>query len=409
MQSMYDSFHECVEIMFARLGELAKERFVYYSESLAKHAIVELSKNEVFQNLHNSLIETARKKGRQDLKSYTKWIMEKSLLKTVDPSSISVRDESRLKDAWQSIEECCNLPGFGISTIAPVYWLNLQEKSFQLDENILFRKPTLIDLKRLQEHTDYFPFDATKPEVIVELIVKEDPPNPGKNAFEWIGKYAREQGKIFHQLDICLRIFLPYRVHMRKLFIWAGAEHWTLKQGFPMRYIDLSYAKPSGNYKGILTENSYTTFTTFWKRYERAMQISKFSRTVNRYNRALMAEDEGDAMSDLFVALESLFGGSKADVVFRASSLVGSSAESRLEVHEILDKCYKNRNPIMHGRSVSKKMAEDLPDLLEMMRKCIFTCVYCNPNDISGDWAKILTKNLFISDNNSLLLEEDLM
>lgn len=407
MQSIHDSFHECVKVMFARLNELAEENIVYYAESLAKRAIKELSEKEVFQNMYSALKETAKKKGRQDLESYNEWIVKRALLKTVNPSRISQPENPRLKNAWQSIEECSILPGFGISTIAPVYWLELQDNSFQLDENIQFRKPTLIDLKRLQEHSDYFPYDITKPEVIVELIVKEEPPDPGKNAHEWMGKYAKGQGELFHLLEMCLRIFLPYKVHMRKLFIWAGGENWSYRQGFPMQYIDLSYAKPSGKYKGLFEQSSYITFTTFWKRYVQTMKIDRFSRAVSRYNRALMSERTGDAMSDLFVALESLFGGSKADVVFRASSLAGTSGESRFEIHNILGDCYKHRNTIMHGGSATKKMTDDLPKLIEMVRLCLYTCVYCNPKAISNDWAQILTKNLFESDNNKSLLEEE--
>ncbi len=183
----------------------------------------------------------------------------------------------------------------------------------------------------------------------------------------------------FHYIVTILRVMSPSSVGITKILYNAApnpimtvhGEYSATPEVFPAVFSRLTGKKTT------LRSDSVERFQRFWNLFvettrEAGKKTSKrIGRFLRRYNTALVADDAGDEVVDLIIALEVLFQCMSFKAVFLASNMLSLVGVDPDEAMVLLEDAYKARNKIVHGSTFESDADAIIPKLVDYLSRLI--------------------------------------
>ncbi|MFW9804692.1 MAG: hypothetical protein ACFFFC_18695, partial [Candidatus Thorarchaeota archaeon] len=331
---MKQSFEDCAGILSTKLVELDRERFVYDQESLLWESIRYVKTQAPYEKLRNLVRKYADKRNRWDLKELADAVLEQSVRLCSRIKEIPNLNPKQIEKGWDELRKCLQLPQFEISYVVPVYWIGSHDISIDIEAGLQIRRATILDKLRMKRHSMVLLYEKDLPNLVIERFNSELPKDMGGENFgEQVENLIIGEVPEMELLGSCFRIFFSNKSHIRAMHVWISQDKWTVTASRAIGNSELSFMRLGEKPHTKLPPGFDEEFRFFWDRFKERTNIESFNRAVRRYDRAIVTTHLEDTLSDVFISLEALYGGSKSDIAYRAASLAGTSIANRQEIH----------------------------------------------------------------------------
>lgn len=201
----------------------------------------------------------------------------------------------------------------------------------------------------------------------------------------------------FHFIVTILHVMFPSSVGITKILynpapnpvMTLRGEYSVTPEVFPAVFSRLTGKKTT------LRRDFVDRFQRFWNLFvettrEAGKKSSKrIGRFLRRYNTALVADDAGDEVVDLIIALEILFRCMRFKAVFLASNMLSLVGVNPDEAMVLFEDAYKARNKIVHGSTFESDANAIIPILVDYLARLIQVAIaFVKEKMELGEWGR---------------------